>query len=351
MKIVVIGGTGLIGSKVITNLRERGDDAVAAAPNTGVNTITGEGLDAALTGAQVVVDLANSPSFEDAAVLEFFETSGRNLLKAEVNASVEHHVALSVVGADLLPDSGYLRAKVAQEQLIEAAGQPYTIIRSTQFFEFRGPSPTPPPTATRPRFPPPTSSRSPPRTSPQRSARPPCPTRSTVSSRSAARPPSASPISSATSSLPTTTRAPWSAIRTPATSVPSSLTTRSPPGQTHVWAPPPSPSGSPSTTGKAAISILLHCAVRGGSPVLDQREERSDAEGSVDRGIGRRTGVSNDRRTPAGGPTWWYVDGACLSGAARGVDRCDQICYSVDRTIEGRGHDGLESSTAQWRRV
>ncbi len=136
MRIVVIGGTGLIGSKVIQNLRERGHDAVPAAPSTGVDTITGEGLDSALSEAQVVVDLSNSPSFEDAAVLEFFQTSGRNLLKAEVNAGVEHHVALSVVGADLLPDSGYLRAKVAQEQLIEAAGQPYTIIRSTQFFEF-----------------------------------------------------------------------------------------------------------------------------------------------------------------------------------------------------------------------
>ena len=136
MKIVVIGGAGRIGSKVIKNLRERGHDAVAADLNTGVNTITGEGLDSALAEAQVVVDLSNSPSFEDSAVLEFFQTSGRNLLKAEVNAGVEHHVALSIVGTDELPDSGYLRAKVAQEQLIEAAGQPYTIIRSTQFFEF-----------------------------------------------------------------------------------------------------------------------------------------------------------------------------------------------------------------------
>lgn len=136
MKIVVIGGAGRIGSQVIQNLRERGHDAVAADLNTGVNTITGEGLDSALADAQVVVDVSNSPSFEDAVVLEFFQTSGRNLLKAEVNAGVEHHVALSVVGADRLPDSGYLRAKVAQEQLIEAAGQPYTVIRSTQFFEF-----------------------------------------------------------------------------------------------------------------------------------------------------------------------------------------------------------------------
>ena len=136
MKIVVIGGTGRIGSKVIKNLRRRGHDAVAADLNTGVNTITSEGLDSALADAQVVVDLANSPSFEDAAVLEFFQTSGRNLLQAEANAGVEHHVALSIVGADRLPDSGYMRAKVAQEQLIEAAAQPYTIIRSTQFFEF-----------------------------------------------------------------------------------------------------------------------------------------------------------------------------------------------------------------------
>jgi uncharacterized protein YbjT (DUF2867 family) len=136
MKIVVIGGTGLIGSKVVQNLHALGHEAVAASPDTGVNTITGEGLDTALDGADVVVDLANSPSFDDAAVLEFFQTSGRNLLKAEVNAGVGHHVALSIVGADRVPDSGYMRAKIAQEELIEAAGQPYTIIRSTQFFEF-----------------------------------------------------------------------------------------------------------------------------------------------------------------------------------------------------------------------
>jgi uncharacterized protein YbjT (DUF2867 family) len=136
MKIVVIGGTGLIGSKVVQNLRGLGHEAVPASPNTGVNTITGEGLDAALAGADVVVDLANSPSFEDAAVLAFFETSGRNLLTAEVNAGVGHHVALTIVGADRVPDSGYMRAKIAQEELIEAAGQPYTIVRSTQFFEF-----------------------------------------------------------------------------------------------------------------------------------------------------------------------------------------------------------------------
>jgi uncharacterized protein YbjT (DUF2867 family) len=136
MKIVVIGGTGLIGSQVVQNLRARGHEAVAASPNSGVNTFTGEGLDAALSGAQVVVDLANSPSFEDAAVLEFFQTAGRNLLKAEVNAGVGHHVALTIVGADRVPDSGYMRAKIAQEELIEGAGQPYTIVRSTQFMEF-----------------------------------------------------------------------------------------------------------------------------------------------------------------------------------------------------------------------
>ena len=136
MKIVVIGGTGLIGSKVVQNLRARGHEAVPASPNTGVNTLTGEGLDRALAGAQVVVDLANSPSFEDAAVLEFFQTAGRNLLRAEVDAAVEHHVALTIVGAERVPDSGYMRAKVAQEQVVEAAGQPYTIVRSTQFMEF-----------------------------------------------------------------------------------------------------------------------------------------------------------------------------------------------------------------------
>jgi uncharacterized protein YbjT (DUF2867 family) len=136
MKVVVIGGTGLIGRQVVANLRDRGHQVLPASPNTGVNTITGEGLDTALAGAQVVVDLANSPSFEDAAVLEFFQTSGRNLLKAEVEAGVAHHVALTIVGADRVPDSGYMRAKVAQEEIIEGAGQPYTIVRSTQFFEF-----------------------------------------------------------------------------------------------------------------------------------------------------------------------------------------------------------------------
>jgi uncharacterized protein YbjT (DUF2867 family) len=138
MKIVIIGGTGLIGSKLATRLRERGHEVVAAAPNTGVNTITGEGLAQALAGAQIVVDVANSPSFEDKAVMDFFVTSGRNLLAAEAAAGVQHHVALSVVGSDRLPDSGYLRAKVAQENLIKASKIPYTILRSTQFFDFMG---------------------------------------------------------------------------------------------------------------------------------------------------------------------------------------------------------------------
>ena len=137
MKIVVIGGTGLIGSKTVTILRQRGHDVVAASPNTGVNTITGEGLKEAIAGAQVVVDLANSPSFEDKVVLEFFETSERNLLPAEAAAGIRHHVALSIVGIDR-SDNGYFRAKVAQEKLIKTSGIPYTIIRSTQFLEFLG---------------------------------------------------------------------------------------------------------------------------------------------------------------------------------------------------------------------
>jgi uncharacterized protein YbjT (DUF2867 family) len=136
MKIVVIGGTGLIGSKTIPILRQGGHEALAASPNTGVNTITGEGLAKALVGAQVVVDLANAPSWEDKAVLEFFETSGRNLLAAEAAAGVRHHVAVSIVGTDRMPDNGYFRAKVAQEKLIEKSAIPYTIIRSTQFLEF-----------------------------------------------------------------------------------------------------------------------------------------------------------------------------------------------------------------------
>ncbi|MEO3433612.1 SDR family oxidoreductase [Inquilinus sp. CAU 1745] len=138
MKIVVIGGSGLIGAKLVSRLRRNGHEVVAASPNLGVNTITGEGLAEALAGAQVVVDVANSPSFEDRAVLEFFETSGRNLLAAEMAAGVGHHVALSVVGTDRLPESGYFRAKLAQENLIKAAKIPYTILRSTQFFEFTG---------------------------------------------------------------------------------------------------------------------------------------------------------------------------------------------------------------------
>ena len=136
MKVVVIGGTGLIGSKVVKNLRQNGHEVVAAAPNTGVNTITGEGLVEALAGAKVVVDVANSPSFADDAVMAFFKTSGRNLLSAEAEAGVDCHIALSVVGTERLLESGYFRAKMAQEDLIKASGLPYTIVRSTQFFEF-----------------------------------------------------------------------------------------------------------------------------------------------------------------------------------------------------------------------
>src|SRR5438046_4735692 len=138
MKIVVIGGTGLIGSKTVAILRQGVHEDVASSPNTGVNTITGEGLKEAMAGTQVVIDLANSPSFEDKAVLEFFETSGRNLHAAEAAAGVRHHVAVSIVGTDRAPDNGYFRAKVAQETLIETSGIPYTIIRSTQFMEFLG---------------------------------------------------------------------------------------------------------------------------------------------------------------------------------------------------------------------
>jgi uncharacterized protein YbjT (DUF2867 family) len=136
MKIVVIGGTGLIGSKLVTKLGEHGHEAVAASPNTGVNTLTGEGLTDALGDASVVIDVSNSPSFEDAAVLEFFETSTHNLLAAEAAAGVGHHVALSVVGTERLPESGYLRAKIAQEKLIENSSIPYSIVHATQFFEF-----------------------------------------------------------------------------------------------------------------------------------------------------------------------------------------------------------------------
>lgn len=138
MKIVVIGGTGLIGKKVVGILRQQGHEVVAASPSTGVNALTGEGLADALAGAQVVVDVANSPSFEDKPVMEFFETSGRNLLPAEATAGVRHHVALSVVGTERLLASGYFRAKMAQENLIKASKIPYTIVRATQFFEFVG---------------------------------------------------------------------------------------------------------------------------------------------------------------------------------------------------------------------
>ena len=136
MKIVITGGTGLIGSKAAGILRQAGHEVVAASPRTGVDTVTGEGLSAALAGAHVVVDLVNSPSFEDAAVLAFFETSGRNLLAAESAAGVRHHVVLSIVGVDRTPENGYFRAKIAQERLIETSGIPYTIVRATQFMEF-----------------------------------------------------------------------------------------------------------------------------------------------------------------------------------------------------------------------
>jgi uncharacterized protein YbjT (DUF2867 family) len=136
MKIVIIGGTGLIGKKLVNNLRHRGHEVVSASPSSGVNALTGEGLAEALKGAQVVVDVSNAPSWEDKAVMEFFQTEGRNLLAAEAAAGVQHHVALSIVGADRLPENGYLRAKIAQEKLIKASGIPFTIVRSTQFFGF-----------------------------------------------------------------------------------------------------------------------------------------------------------------------------------------------------------------------
>ena len=136
MKIVVIGGTGLIGSKVVENLKQRGHDALAAAPNTGVNTITGEGLADALAGAEIVVDVSNSPSLDEQTATEFFRTSARNIAAAETNAGVRHHVALSVVGTERLQDSGYFRAKLIQENLIKGSGIPYTLIHATQFFEF-----------------------------------------------------------------------------------------------------------------------------------------------------------------------------------------------------------------------
>lgn len=138
MKILIIGGSGLIGSKVVANLRQLGYEVLVGSPSTGINTMTGEGLADAVKGAQVVIDLSNSPSFEDKAVLDFFETSGRNLLAAEAAAGVKHHIALSVVGTERMLDSGYFRAKMAQENLIKASKVPYTIVRSTQFFEFLG---------------------------------------------------------------------------------------------------------------------------------------------------------------------------------------------------------------------
>ncbi len=134
MKIVVIGGSGLIGTKVVAQLRQGGHQVIAASPSTGINTITGEGLAEAMSGTAIVIDLANSPSFEDKAVLEFFQTSGRNLLAAEISAGVKHHLALSIVGVDRMQNIGYMRAKIAQEDVIKKSGVPYTIIRSTQFF-------------------------------------------------------------------------------------------------------------------------------------------------------------------------------------------------------------------------
>jgi uncharacterized protein YbjT (DUF2867 family) len=138
IKIVVIGGSGLIGKKLVSNLRQQGHEVVAASPSSGVNTLTGEGLEEALVDAKVTIDVANAPSWEDQAVLDFFETSGRNLLSAEAAAGVRHHIALSVVGTERLLTSGYFRAKLAQENLIKASQLPYTIVRATQFFEFVG---------------------------------------------------------------------------------------------------------------------------------------------------------------------------------------------------------------------
>ena len=136
MKIVVIGGTGLIGSKLVTKLGEHGHEAVPAAPSTGVNTLTGEGLADVLDGADVVIDVANSPSFEEKAVMEFFKTSTGNVLKAEAEAGVRHHVGISIVGTERLPENGYFRAKIAQEELIKASGIPYSLVHATQFMEF-----------------------------------------------------------------------------------------------------------------------------------------------------------------------------------------------------------------------
>ena len=169
MKTVVIGGSGLIGSKLVTKLRERGHEALAASPASGVNTLTGQGLAAAVEGASVVTDVSNSPSFEDAAVLEFFQTSTRNLLAAESAAGVAHHVALSVVGTERLADSGYFRAKIAQEKLIKDSPIPYSIVHATQFFEFVGRIADRPPAATRCAWHTCSSSPWPPRTWPARS--------------------------------------------------------------------------------------------------------------------------------------------------------------------------------------
>ncbi|MCR6640834.1 MAG: SDR family oxidoreductase [Sporocytophaga sp.] len=138
MKILVIGGSGLIGTKVVAQLHQKGHQVIAASPTTGINTITGEGLAEAMENTDVVIDLANSPSFEDNAVMEFFQTSGQNLLAAEIDAGVKHHVALSIVGVDVMQNIGYMRAKMVQENLIRQSGVPYAIIRSTQFFEFIG---------------------------------------------------------------------------------------------------------------------------------------------------------------------------------------------------------------------
>jgi uncharacterized protein YbjT (DUF2867 family) len=138
MKIVVIGGTGMLGSKVVAGLHEHGHEALAASPQSGVDTITGEGLAEALAGAEVVVDASNAPVWDDAAVLEFFQTSSRNLTEAAASAGVKHYVAMSIVGADRLPESGYLRAKVAQEEVVKSAAVPFTLARATQFFEFIG---------------------------------------------------------------------------------------------------------------------------------------------------------------------------------------------------------------------
>ena len=216
MKIVVIGGSGLIGRKLVPILRERGHEAVSASPSSGVNAVSGEGLAEALAGANVVVDVSNSPSWADDAVMEFFDKSTRNLLAAEKTAGVGHHVALSVVGADRMTDSGYMRAKVHQEGLIEAGGVPFTIVRATQFFEFLGGIagngdgdirlPTAPcnrwrPTTWRPPWP----------TSPRRRPR-------TARSRWRGRSRSRSPTSSAASSPRAETRGGWSRTRGPAIS-------------------------------------------------------------------------------------------------------------------------------------